>query len=991
MAFKNFWVQYKYDNQAHQSKVDSEHFIIGRSPECELKINTDVVSRKHLQVDYENEKIFITDLGSTNGTFLNGRKIQPHIKAEYKTGDRLSVESESSECTFRIIIIKDQQTIDAGLDEQQLALAKTQQQIKIKNKKIKKEIAKENYIRAASESVDNIFENLRYVVKSARFNKEKAIKEAEYQSQEMLENAKKEIEDYKLTLEQEISNFQQQTKDEAKRIINTANTKAQALLADAKKEAQRIEIESENNKAKTMAEADQSYQDIISKAQEKYSDIIAEAHKKNSHLKSENEKFVMFVSEHEEKSRTLISEIKELHKEKQNFEKNANFARRAFEIEQGQLDELRSKVMELEKRGQAAQKVFDERLPHLQETVNQLKSETGELEKLKVRVETERNNFEQQIEFLKKDLIHVELQKSQQEKRLDELHTKIIEAEDNLFRISELKKQRTEEIEKEVDYRRQQQKREEELSNKEIEKRVVKSDKEIAVNLERAQMHAKEIIIKAQVEAQQTLNNAKNQATEWIEDSLAQKQKIEQEAKNIKEETTRVTSQQKLDAQLDANHIKYEAQLFADDVINKAKAEAKYLTDNIQSKISELKEKAMSETENLRSSILTDAQKSADQLYRQSNLDSENLIRKSRKESEELLSRSKNESEQLLSTAQKESSELLTRSQSESEKILSLAKKQSAEWLEQSEKYVNQTKSDLEKELETKKKEHQEEVQQMRVTLVRNLEEQKKILDMAEKERTQNRAAVLKKELGDVLRARISPFLKEPAHVDRVHEIIGKSINAVLLDQVDETDFSDLNFSDFDPTLQQNKVKKFWISTGAALMLAFLFLVYLPKFKNMAVETTRTIAAEADKNEEIQLEQVRKENELKKEFKPEKTDQYYSSYTERVLYTRDYVKIELKKEFREKWILSLQDYFVHGLRLNENNLVPFIAQEANLIRELDEMMAKINGQFAEEGIQRMRDIEAIFVKKIRENIKKPSDFKKIMNFKQKFFLENASL
>ena len=50
---------------------------IGRSNECDIVLETDTISRKHAVIEkVENEDVFyIKDLGSVNGTFVNGRKI----------------------------------------------------------------------------------------------------------------------------------------------------------------------------------------------------------------------------------------------------------------------------------------------------------------------------------------------------------------------------------------------------------------------------------------------------------------------------------------------------------------------------------------------------------------------------------------------------------------------------------------------------------------------------------------------------------------------------------------------------------------------------------------------------------------------------------------------------------------------------------------------------------------------------------------------------
>jgi pSer/pThr/pTyr-binding forkhead associated (FHA) protein/soluble lytic murein transglycosylase-like protein len=54
----------------------SSTFTIGRSEECSIRIDHGVVSRVHLEVIYENNTWWLVDKHSSNGTFLNGNKIE---------------------------------------------------------------------------------------------------------------------------------------------------------------------------------------------------------------------------------------------------------------------------------------------------------------------------------------------------------------------------------------------------------------------------------------------------------------------------------------------------------------------------------------------------------------------------------------------------------------------------------------------------------------------------------------------------------------------------------------------------------------------------------------------------------------------------------------------------------------------------------------------------------------------------------------------------
>jgi pSer/pThr/pTyr-binding forkhead associated (FHA) protein len=50
-------------------------FIFGRGPECHLRPNSDWVSRQHCALRISGEAVYIKDLGSTNGTLVNGARV----------------------------------------------------------------------------------------------------------------------------------------------------------------------------------------------------------------------------------------------------------------------------------------------------------------------------------------------------------------------------------------------------------------------------------------------------------------------------------------------------------------------------------------------------------------------------------------------------------------------------------------------------------------------------------------------------------------------------------------------------------------------------------------------------------------------------------------------------------------------------------------------------------------------------------------------------
>ena len=55
--------------------ADKPRLVIGRAATCDVQLSDGALSRKQAQLVFENDAVFIQDLGSTCGTFVDGRKI----------------------------------------------------------------------------------------------------------------------------------------------------------------------------------------------------------------------------------------------------------------------------------------------------------------------------------------------------------------------------------------------------------------------------------------------------------------------------------------------------------------------------------------------------------------------------------------------------------------------------------------------------------------------------------------------------------------------------------------------------------------------------------------------------------------------------------------------------------------------------------------------------------------------------------------------------
>ena len=58
--------------------IDAALVIAGNSDAVDIKLENRFVSSRHFQVRFESDVFYISDLGSTNGTYLNGSRLRPN-------------------------------------------------------------------------------------------------------------------------------------------------------------------------------------------------------------------------------------------------------------------------------------------------------------------------------------------------------------------------------------------------------------------------------------------------------------------------------------------------------------------------------------------------------------------------------------------------------------------------------------------------------------------------------------------------------------------------------------------------------------------------------------------------------------------------------------------------------------------------------------------------------------------------------------------------
>ena len=85
-------LQYSIDgSNPVELHLSGSRAIVGSSRQADIHIDSPFLSRQQFVIEVQGGTVYITDLGSSNGTMLNGRTLPPNTRTPWRPGDSLGV------------------------------------------------------------------------------------------------------------------------------------------------------------------------------------------------------------------------------------------------------------------------------------------------------------------------------------------------------------------------------------------------------------------------------------------------------------------------------------------------------------------------------------------------------------------------------------------------------------------------------------------------------------------------------------------------------------------------------------------------------------------------------------------------------------------------------------------------------------------------------------------------------------------------------------
>lgn len=285
----------------------------------------------------------------------------------------------------------------------------------------------------------------------------------------------------------------------------------------------------------------------------------------------------------------------------------------------------------------------------------------------------------------------------------------------------------------------------------------------------------------------------------------------------------------------------------------------------------------------------------------------------------------------------------------------------------------------LEKEKSQMVKTEEERLEEMRLEMSKRLQkmEQDLLTDVIQKK------ASLIKEIHAAVEKEIV-MLMEPTQWRNISNSVENHIKEAIEGKVASLAQSSTASSSkpVDLMKKRKSEKVRWASMGLAMgaLVYFVSQVVVEKVSSDQAPMQSLVAKEAKKRQE-DLE--------KRKFNPPQAEEVKDSYTDAVIYTRNFPEIYTDEQFQQKFYKSAAQYLLKTWRVDEDKSIQVISTANALVKELNDKRAKIHPDFIKEGIEKMRQLEKDSLVRMKDILGSEVRVESFRRFERNFYKEEV--
>ncbi|MBS1962693.1 MAG: FHA domain-containing protein [Bdellovibrionales bacterium] len=946
-------------------------FVIGRSQNADFSIPHPNLSREHVRFSLKDGEVWLEDLGSANGTFVQGQRIPPKssvkLKSHYRvllgTGSNVVLSFEVVEGYEPLPAPEPKGDVDLPTARERTLAAITRNQQARDARE-----GTEGTKRHATGFIPAGAQPLTPVEKSNPITKDKTSS--------------------KMELDFPQQHFPHEVKKEKMAELRILEAKKQRVLEDIQYKER--EVDDLRSKIRTMREESLKLKEQTENFKRDLSEQALQLRSVIEPLQTKKDDLEKCVQEldliYEEKIDSLETGFRDL---KATLEESHSVrmarADKEFKEKTRRLDEeYANKLTGLEGEINSV-RTEGERLR------DQLVSEKRELEEnlRKVRAEAERLEADRKLEQVRIDTEIAKLQgaKLKIENDIESVRREHAKVQSDAARLVEQGKAaraqreearaQVEEAKKELESLRQTISDVKKSEAKNLER--IDELKAHITSLERNAEGISGLIRKAEQDADAVRRQAKDEVEALrraVKDEVESYRRKAQEAAENERQTIRKNAEAQALAQIQTA----EAQAFARTQASESEALARIQTAEAQANA------RTQSSEQQASQRISSAEAQATARLEKAQEDARTILERAHTEGNAYFETKKRDADEIFATAQSKAHELESGSKNHAERALAEANAS-----------LEQRRKTLEAEIAELRRRTDQEIRQVRANALADIENAK---DREAKE-LMNRMRTRVKSIGDQIERVVGSKLTaqfgvtmDPvsmkAFSDEIHQIvetvIGPSKGA---GPVTSTSAGEKTLSTIMPvdSHAQERAVKYWKRVGvAAGVFAALGIARIAAPGAFTWLGSKVGSAlEVKDNTDAVVKRMLRERQLAMTVVTEQDQRIRDSYTDNILFTEGFIEMKEDVETQKSWTLGLNKFFQSELGLTEKAIVQFGSAEGRMMRDLVEQRKNLVPASKDAGIAKMRETEAGYVKEIKFTLRTDGNWQKYLEYQRDFY------
>lgn len=930
-------------------------FVIGRSQNADFSIPHPNLSREHVRISLKGDDVWLEDLGSANGTFVQGQrlpakstvKIKPHYRVLLGTGSDVMIAFEVVEYESTNIATKPRGDVDlsaAHIERTSASLRPAAEAptsferseesgeslppVSERSRMIPvREVTRTSMTRAKSPKMELDYpsNHFPHEVKKEKFaelriieaKKQRVLEDIQYKEREVndLRSKIRDLREESMQLKQELEDFKRQVqpltdqKAELEQRLEELELIYQEKIDTLESGFLDLKGMLEESHSGRMVDAEREYKSKSRRLEEDYAEKLLALDTETRQLRFEGEKLRDRLAE---EKKSYEEALKRVQVESASLEAEHRLNKVRIETD---LAQLQGSKMKLENELENARRDREKLQSDFNLTTDLLSNEKTRLEDARTQIEKarlEEEAFRRSIEEIKQS-------EEKNIRRIEELRSQISMLEGKASGIELSLKQA-------------------ELDADAIRREGQKATDQYRTSVQ-AQIEDERVVMRANVEAemQSRLNAVENKAAEVLEAARVRANEIEDVAKGVAERVSIDANAQidkiTFDARTRAEEMTRNAETSAERVLSDANAKYEHLTSEAVT----LAERATAEANTYVERVTADANARVEKVTIETNARIERVT------------------------------------------------------LEANAQLMANRKS-LENELIDARKKADHEVRQLRTSALSEIETTRE----RETKEFEGRLKSRVKEIGDQIERIVGSKLVSQFGVtmdpvtlkefsDDIHQVVGKVIGTSKgsATQSETTLKTVLSVN----SEAQDRAILYWKKMGAAAAIVFVLIlgrVVAPGFYTKIGDKIGNAMAVKDNTDAV-VKRMLRERQLAMTFVTEQDRQFRDNYTDNLLYVEGFIDMKDDVESQKSWTLGLNKFFQNELGLTEKAIVQFGSAEGRMMRELIELRKNVTPASSEAGITKMRELEAPFLKEMKFIVRTDSNWRRFESYHRDFY------